>query len=127
MSEIRANTVSDAAGTGPVTLTKQSAAKAWVNFNGTGTIAARDSFNLASLTDGGTGTYTVNVTNAFGSADYVPNASCNVSVASGSRFVTLPGPTAPTASAISMYTQLSSTTVLGDMEFVHVSIHGDLA
>ncbi len=33
MSEIRATTISDAAGTGPITLTKQSAAKAWVSYN----------------------------------------------------------------------------------------------
>jgi hypothetical protein len=44
--------------------------KAWVNFNGTGTIAARDSFNVSSLTDNGTGNYTVNFSNAFGAADY---------------------------------------------------------
>ena len=65
MSEIRVTTVSDTAGTGPVTLTKQSAAKAWVNFNGTGTIAARDSFNVASLTDSSTGNYSVNFSNNF--------------------------------------------------------------
>jgi hypothetical protein len=45
-------------------------AKAWVNFNGTGTIAARDSLNVSSLTDNNTGEYTVNVTNAFGAVDY---------------------------------------------------------
>lgn len=70
MSEIRANTISDAAGTGPVTLTKQSAAKAWVNFNGTGTIVARDSFNLSSLTDNGTGYYKITFTSAFAAAEY---------------------------------------------------------
>jgi len=40
-------------------------AKAWVNFNGTGTIAARDSLNNASLTDNGTGDYSVGYTNSF--------------------------------------------------------------
>ena len=70
MSEIRANTVSDAAGTGPATLTGQSAAKAWVNFNGTGTIAARDSFNLSSLTDNGTGSYDTNYTSNMSANDY---------------------------------------------------------
>ena len=44
MSNIRAGTISGVNGTDPVTLTKQSAAKAWVNLNGTGTIAIRDSF-----------------------------------------------------------------------------------
>ena len=70
MSDIRANTISDAAGTGPIDLYKQSAAKAWVNFNGQGTIAARNSFNLSSLTDNGVGDYTVTVSSAFSAADF---------------------------------------------------------
>lgn len=70
MSEIRATTISDTAGTGPVTLTKQSAAKAFVNFDGTGTIAARDSMNVASLTDNGSGDYTINFSNSFSGATY---------------------------------------------------------
>lgn len=45
-------------------------AKAWVNFNGTGTIAARDSFNVASLTDNGTGDYTVTFSSAMVNAGY---------------------------------------------------------
>jgi hypothetical protein len=70
LSEIRANTVSDAAGTGPVTLTGQYAAKAWVNFNGTGTVAIRQSGNVSSITDNGTGNYTVNFTTAMVDANY---------------------------------------------------------
>ena len=70
MSEIRVTTVSDTAGTGPVTLTKQHAAKMWINYNGTGTVAIRDSFNAASLVDGGTGIYTINFSNAMGNATY---------------------------------------------------------
>ena len=77
MSEIRANTVSDAAGTGPATLTGQSAAKAWVNFNGSGTIAARDSFNVSSLTDNDMGYYTVSSTNAFNNSNYSPSVTSN--------------------------------------------------
>lgn len=71
MSEIRANTVSNAAGTGPVTLTGQSAAKAWVNFNGEGTIAARDSFNLSSLTDLGEGRYRTTIANSMSGTNYM--------------------------------------------------------
>ena len=46
-------------------------AKAWVNFNGTGTLSVRDSFNVSSVTDNGPGDYTVNFTNNMGNADYV--------------------------------------------------------
>jgi len=45
-------------------------AKAWVNFNGTGTIAEGDSLNLASLTDNGSGNYTVTMSSAMGNANY---------------------------------------------------------
>lgn len=76
MSELRANTISDLAGTGPVTLMKQSAAKAWVNFNGTGTVAKRgDGFNVSSITDNGTGDYTVNFTTAMSDVDYTSGVS----------------------------------------------------
>jgi hypothetical protein len=70
MSEIRAATVSNLAGTGPVTLTGQFAAKAWVNFNGTGTVAIRQSGNVSSITDNGVGRYTLTFTNAIEDANY---------------------------------------------------------
>jgi len=47
-------------------------AKAWVNFNGTGTVAIRASFNVSSITDVGAGTYTVNFTTALADANFVP-------------------------------------------------------
>jgi len=45
--------------------------RAWVNFNGTGTVAIRADFNVSSITDGGTGIYTINFTTAMPDADYV--------------------------------------------------------
>ena len=62
-------------GTSPVTLTKQSAAKAWANFNSTGTLAIRASINIASIADNGTGDYTASFTNSMSDADYAPNGS----------------------------------------------------
>tara|TARA_B110000503_G_C6965057_1_gene336755 strand:+ start:70 stop:537 length:468 start_codon:yes stop_codon:yes gene_type:complete len=47
-------------------------AKAWVNFNGTGTVAIRASGNVSSITDNGTGDYTVNFTTAMADANYSP-------------------------------------------------------
>ena len=46
------------------------AARAWVNFNGTGTVAIRASGNVSSITDNGTGDYTVNFTTAMSDANY---------------------------------------------------------
>ena len=50
--------------------------RAWVNFNGTGTVAIRASGNVSSITDNGTGDYTVNFTTAM------PDANYNVSLGS---------------------------------------------
>lgn len=47
------------------------AARAWVNFNGTGTVAIRAAGNVSSITDNGVGDYTVNFTNAMPDADFV--------------------------------------------------------
>jgi len=57
-------------GTSPVTLTKQSAAKAWCYGVGTGTIAINDSFNVASISDSGTGEYGNNFSSSMDSANY---------------------------------------------------------
>jgi hypothetical protein len=46
------------------------ACRAWVNFNGTGTVAIRASGNVSSITDGGIGTYTLNFATAMPDANY---------------------------------------------------------
>ena len=58
------------------------AARAWVNFNGTGTVAIRASGNVSSITDNGTGNYTVNFTTAMPDADYSAVVSVGNSLAS---------------------------------------------
>jgi len=54
----------------------QFTAKAWAKINGTGTIAFHDSHNCSSLSDSGTGRYTVNWTNNLGNANYACVANC---------------------------------------------------
>jgi hypothetical protein len=44
--------------------------RAWVNFNGTGTVAIRQSFNVSSITDNSTGDYTINFTTAMPDNSY---------------------------------------------------------
>ena len=50
-------------------------AAAWANINGTGTIAARDSLNVSSLTDNATGDYSYNFTNNMGNNDFTTTTS----------------------------------------------------
>ena len=61
MSTLKADTIQSTSG-GAATLTKQQAAKSWINFNATGTIATRDSFNISGIVDEKTGITTVSFT-----------------------------------------------------------------
>lgn len=63
--------------------------RAWVNFNGTGTIAIRASGNVSSITDGGVGIYTVNFTTAMPDANYVVNVNKNCETQELSAFVNI--------------------------------------
>jgi hypothetical protein len=65
------STLSDGINSTSSTNCIQGSAKAWVNFDGTGTPAIRTSYNVSSITDNGTGDYTVNFTNAFANTSYV--------------------------------------------------------
>ena len=55
--------------------TGQQACKAWVNFNGTETVAIRAAYNVSSITDNGVGDYTVNFTTAMPDANYCVNGT----------------------------------------------------
>jgi|688.fasta_scaffold507080_3 hypothetical protein len=69
MSTLRVDTIQNASGTdSPINV--PGTAKAWVNFNGTGTVAIRASYNVSSITDNGTGQYTVNFTASMADANY---------------------------------------------------------
>jgi len=78
--------------------------KAWVNFNGTGTVAIRASYNVSSITDNGTRNYTVNFTTALADANY--SAVVTVGRASGGTALVTSSPesSAPTTSALQFIT-----------------------
>ena len=54
----------------------QDTAKAWCNFNGSGTVAIRDSFNVSSITDNGTGIYSVHWERDMNDSNYCTTAGC---------------------------------------------------
>ena len=70
MSTIIATTLSNGSVSVPTATVVNGSAKAWVNFNGTGTVAIRDSFNVSSITDLDTSIYAVNMTSAFAATNY---------------------------------------------------------
>ena len=72
MSTLKLDTLSNKAGTAsvPSDTIVSGTAKAWVNFNGTGTVAIRRAFNVSSITDITTGDYQINFSNAMSDANY---------------------------------------------------------
>jgi hypothetical protein len=120
MSEIRANTVSDLAGTGPVTLTGQFAAKAWIHYDQSPSTVIGDSFNVASLTDAGVGNQIVAYTSVFINARYA-----GAGTSEGVGNVAWQG--APLSGSVNIQTTATNTGVQFDYNFVCVTYHGDLA
>jgi len=128
MSELRADTITGSDGSSPVTLTKQSAAKAWVNFNGTGTIAIRDSFNVSSLNDDGTGKYDVVLVNSMTDGNYagIGLGAANTGDSDGEttgqcrRIV-------PTSSLFGVRGHQVAAASFSDIELANGIAHGDLA
>lgn len=72
MSTLKCDNLQNSAGTKtvPMNTVVDGSAKAWVNFNGTGTVAVRAAFNVSSITDNGVGDYTVNFATALVDANY---------------------------------------------------------
>ena len=119
MSTLRVTTVTNPSGGQP---TIDGLAKAWVNFNGTGTVAIRASLNVSSITDNGTGDYTVNFTTALADANYAVEATGNTNVTTGgANFFNAPAYQAPSTSAVRLATfnQGGSNT---DMQYVNVAV-----
>jgi len=127
LSEIRATTISDAAGTGPIALTGQSAAKAWVNFssNGGGTASIRSSFNVSSITDDATGQHTATLTSSMSSANHTPSLSGSRIGSGDYRGAINFRGTGASTTIKSQTTQDTWTNY--DWDFVFYQTHGDLA
>ncbi len=124
MSTLNVSNISDgttSVGTGYVV---NGSAKAWVNFNGSGTIAVRNSLNVASLTDNGTGDYTVNYSNDFSDTDYVAHPVRPRSNLDGGATIITGGFAAGTTQ---MQCYTLSSRALEDQAYNFLSAHGDLA
>lgn len=101
---------------------KKNAVQAWVSFNGTGTVAILASYNVTSITDNGTGLYTINFTTALTDANYaVAGSALNVNSLSVQVHGTYNvAPSVKTTSAVQINT--SQSTTLYDCAFVSAII-----
>mgnify|MGYP000055761081 CR=1 FL=1 len=76
MSTLNVSNITDGTTTVGTNYVVNGSAKAWVNFNGTGTIAIRDSQGVSGLVDNGTGDYTINFSSSFSSVNYASSGFC---------------------------------------------------
>ena len=126
MSEIRANTISDAAGTGPVTLTGQVAMRAVVNYNH-GTTTIRESLNISSVTDNSTGLCSPSFSNNFSSNNYTLTLGGGNDTGTNQAGIYIAGATtAKTSSGLGLaITSFAGTS--NDRDNVCMHNYGDLA
>jgi hypothetical protein len=108
-------TALNATGTAPLY-----ACRAWVNFNGTGTVAIRASGNVSGITDNGTGVYTINFTTALADADYALSGSGYN--AAGNNSVGLDTNRPPSASAAPISVTNTNTGAVFDSAIVTATI-----
>ena len=128
MSTLQVGTIKSASSAAPVFQNssgteKGQLAKAWINFKGNGTVGIRDSFNVSSLTDNGTGDYTVSFTNNLGNTNYCATGTCTYLMGQVARYRVLSGYVWSTGS-IRVVTGYRDT-FTADHETVGVVVHGD--
>ena len=97
--------------------------RAWVNFNGTGTVAIRASFNVSSITDNGTGDYTVNFTTALVDANFAFTVGYRGVANNDTDYVpALHTGSSPSTTAARFVVNNMSTGSLADIDYVCISI-----
>ena len=141
MSTIKTNTLTGTTSAGSILVTgeggstttnlQQGLQKNFLNMNGTGTIAIRDSFNTASITDIGTGNHSTTFTNSFRAVEYVFTG--NLGNADGSRttggvtFDDLSGSPDATTGGYRFNTRRKDTASDKDCATIMNQVSGDLA
>jgi len=123
MSTLKADTIQSTSG-GAATLTKQSAAKAWITYKGTSTNAIMESLNMASVIDNGTGDYTMSFTNSMNTSEY--------NLVDGTERLennNSPGITGfeTTGTGSYIHNNWNSGFAVSDMFRTYSQVHGDLA
>ena len=144
MSTIATNNITDSAGSGAPNFTNglklntnavlgpvtgdapMYACRAWVNFNGTGTVAIRASGNVSSITDNGAGDYTVNFTTAMPDENYAVQITASRIALNDGAGISCWVSSSDTRSAGSKRIRTagvsSSSLTIGDLPDVYVSI-----
>jgi len=126
MSTLQTNTIQTSSG-GPVTLTKQSAAKVWANIAQSSN-SIRKSFGLSSITDNAGGDVSVNYTNAFTSwDDYALAGTTGNNGSSPDSYVTGPDGDRTVSTTTVGLNLMNFNGSLNDQTVLWITAHGDLA
>jgi len=126
-SVLNVDTIADKAGTGPVELTKQSAAKVWANINQSGN-AVRGTLGLSSMTDNAGGDVSINFANAFDSTDnYAVNGTTGTNASSPDHYVTGPDGDRTYSTTTVGLNLMNFNGSLNDQSVLWITVHGDLA
>lgn len=122
MSTIKANDLQNASGGIPTVKGQQLIPTAWVNFNGTGTIAIRGSENISSLTDTGTGNYTINFTTNMANSLYCMATGIDEAQDTGAML-------AVDSRAVGSFRALTrnNSAALSDQSYINVIVLGEQA
>ena len=124
-SQLNVDTIADKAGSGPVGLTKQHAAKVWVNYTSSTTI--RDSFGISNLVDDGTGDYTANFSVTFANDDFAVSSGGANGSASATAYHLATFDYTTTSVEMQTFSVSASSVARADRAINNLSVHRDLA
>ena len=129
MSTLKVTTIQDTSG-GNVSTSEQinqGRAKAWISFDGEGTIAINDSFNISSIADNATGEYTVTLSTAMSNANYSIVLGCKSKLSNRNTVANAGGTSEndPTTTAFQIVTMGSTNNSMTDGAFVFAAVFGD--
>ena len=107
---------------------QQGLAKSWVNFDGSASgAAARDSLNVSTMTDRGTGKFTITFATVMGNTNYNSVASATVGGADNYNRTAGAASNATNFSYLNTFAQSGSNSILADAAYTSATFHGDLA
>ena len=129
MSTLKVTTIQDTSGGNASTSEQinQGRAKAWISFDGEGTIAINDSFNISSIADNATGEYTVTLSTAMSNANYSIVLGCKSKLSNRNTVANAGGTSEndPTTTAFQIVTMGSTNNSMTDGAYVFAAVFGD--
>jgi len=126
-SQLNVDTIADKAGTGPVGLTKQSAAKVYVRWENVGTVSTADSLSVSSITDNASADDTINFSNSFSADNFSSGGHAGQGGGTASDPARSLHQRETATSSTRVRTAYPATMAYQEAGYASLIIHGDLA